>query len=339
MDELNAFGWSGDEFWTALRAALTEWDVHLEPDEELRERGRGHALVQVADQHQQYAAVVATSLAVRAAAAQTGWSGSHRLVVSDKISPRAGELLRRSGIDYLDLTGAASLRFGSVVVALSGSGRPPMRLKPPASTELLVLAEPRATNLFSAARAQVVAALLAWPQIVAEPVRRIAEHAGVSIGLVHDVLRLLDEDGYLARWGSKDLAVADASRLLDAWTAAYRSGLRKRLHLGSFRSELSRWDPTPQGVLVGGEMAVQDLISAASVTVYAHRLDTSLLAGQRMVPTQEGANTEVLHRFWSVPPGVDATVIPWPLTYAELATSPDARVRESAATFRGVRAG
>jgi len=278
------FGSSEDDIWPALRAALAGWDVDLVPDEGLHARGHGRALVRVAGHEQEYAAIVSESSSVRYAATHAEWSDRRRLVVSDKISPRTAELLRRQHVDYVDLTGAASLRFGAVVVALSGSGRPAMRLERRSSLAQLTMAEPRVTSLFSATRAQVVAVLLAWPQIATEPVRRIAQYAGTSSGLAHDVLRLLHEDGYLVGDDAKYAAPAEAPRLLDAWTANYRTGLRKRLHLGSFQSDLSRWIAAPHEVLVGGEMAIPELLQPSSVTVYVHQLERSLMAGQRMVP-------------------------------------------------------
>ena len=79
------------------------------------------------------------------------------LVFTTYASPRTTDAFRRAGVQYLDTAGNAWITFADVLVDVRGRPRPHRA------------ATPRhiAGNLFSARRAQVVCALLAWPNLCA----------------------------------------------------------------------------------------------------------------------------------------------------------------------------
>jgi hypothetical protein len=251
------------------------------------------------------------------------------LVASDYISEKSAASLRDTGIQYIDGSGNAYIRFQDVLVDVRGRRR--------RKTDADFQSAQRPSNLFSPRRAQVVLVLLAWPEFADANVRDIAKASGVSVGLVHDTLAMLDESGYLPH-GSGSLY--RRRELLEYWTAAYPTGLSPRLALASFRGEpqdirkVNAEDP----VFTSGESAATDLIRPETVTIYVESLDPKLPIVNRWRSDLE-PNIFVRRKFWSSPYKDDGPLVglrpaPWPLVYADLVASGDPRQREVAREWR-----
>lgn len=338
-----------DYFWPMLDAALAAWEVHVDPAQALRDEGVGSATVAVGGKLQDYQAVVMSKPSLTAVLDAVkrippGRAGADSvLLIADHVPRATAEALRVHGIDYVDLGGSASIRFDDVVVAVANAHRA-ARLPEP----VVVSPRPAPSNLFSPARAQVIFVALQWPDSLDYPVRELARWAGVSPGQAHATRSMLVEQAYLDEVGTiprtnrRELRNREA--LLDAWVAAYRSGLRRRMHLGSFRADLATWHEQEQrdGVLVGGAFSVSDLLKPASVAVWTPALTSGMRARHQLVPTTDRPNTDVLRIFWETPDeqqdrsfltGVERRP-PWILDYAELATSPDPRLRTASHAVR-----
>ena len=251
------------------------------------------------------------------------------LVFRPYVSPRTAEVFRRSGVQYLDFAGNAWVEFGDVLIDVRGRPRPlEARQQAPVSG-----------NLFSRGRAQVIFALLAWPQLWDEPQRDLARAAGVSVGQAHNTLALLAEAGYDGV-GPRQGQTA----LLDLWAAAFPTGLARHLSLASYRGEVDTFKPTKDAeeVWLSGEQAVSDLLRPASMTLYVKELDPRLAIVNRWRSDGE-PNVIVRQKFWNAPdddapaPGVHEA--PWPLVYADLLASRDPRVRGTATEWRDRHAG
>lgn len=113
------------------------------------------------------------------------------LVAAPWISPRMGEQLRAAQVAYVDSVGNASIRFGPVLIEVSGRPRPPRSAGSGAEAPPV-----RMRRLVTPANARVVAALLADPGLGAAPLRDLAEAAGVSLGQAHKTATLLAEAGF-----------------------------------------------------------------------------------------------------------------------------------------------
>ena len=251
------------------------------------------------------------------------------MVASDYISEKSATPLRDTGIQYIDASGNAYVRFQDVLVDVRGRRRSKIHAD-------LARAQ-RPSNLFSPRRAQVVMVLLAWPQFADANVREFAHASGVSLGQVHDTLVMLNESGYLPH-GSPSLH--RRRELLEYWTAAYPTGLGPRLALASFRGEpeplkkVNAEDP----VFMSGESAATDLIRPETLTIYAEFLDPKLPIVNRWRADRE-PNIFVRKKFWSSPYKDDGPLVgfrsaPWPLVYADLVASGEPRQREVAREWR-----
>lgn len=132
-----------------------------------------------------YAAPAVRLGRVLAAAAQ---SPDPALVAAPWIAPRVGVQLRGAQLAYVDSVGNASIRFGPVLVEVSGRPRPPR----PASEAPSV----RLRQLVTPANARVVAALLREPALGQGTLRDLAGAADVSLGQAHKTATLLAAAGF-----------------------------------------------------------------------------------------------------------------------------------------------
>lgn len=263
---------------------------------------------------------------VSLAAAGAEAAGQAVFVHANFVTAKANDAFRRAGVQYLDAAGNAWIEFGDVLIDVRGRPRPDG-------------GAPRtraAGNLFSAGRAQVVFALLAWPHLWQVPQREISNAAGVSVGQVNDTLRLLRD----ARYGVGG-ARPDTADLLDLWAAAFPAGLAHRLTLATYRGEIGRATVDAVGpVFISGEAAVTDLLRPTSLTIYVVDLDPRLPVANRWRSDGE-PNVIVRRKFWNVPGVADNALVtkdtgaaPWPLVYADLLSSDDPRVRGAAKQWR-----
>lgn len=152
---------------------------------------------------QRFAVHALSSVRLAAVLAASGESSLPVLIVAPWISPRMGAQLQALNIAYVDAVGNASLRFGTVLVEVTGRKRPargggldtpsPSGSGHSTSTGRL---EPRAGRLLTPANRRVIAALLADPLLESAPLRELAAAAGVSVGQAHKSVALLAEAGY-----------------------------------------------------------------------------------------------------------------------------------------------
>jgi hypothetical protein len=258
-----------------------------------------------------------------------------RLVFTTFVAPKTSETLRRAGTQHLDTAGNAWIEFGDVLIDIRGRPRPDVTAVRPRMT---------AGNMFSSGRAQVVFALLAWPQLWDASRRELAHAAGVSVGQAHNTLRLLAEAGYDRRHTRPRHA-----DLLDLWAAAFPTGLAKRLTLATYRGELERVHKVnaDDPMFLSGEHAISDVLRPATLTLYVERLDPHLAIKNRW-RTEKTSNVVIRRKFWHAPPDTSADydsplaglqTAPWPLVYADLAASDDPRVRTAAREWKDRFAG
>jgi|SRR5580765_4926967 len=110
------------------------------------------------------------------------------LVAAPWISPRMGAQLRAAQVAYVDSVGNASIRFGPVLVEVSGRPRPPRPAEQAPPVRLRQLVTP--------ANSRVVAALLDDPALGGAGLRELSAAAGVSLGQAHKTATLLAEAGF-----------------------------------------------------------------------------------------------------------------------------------------------
>jgi len=131
---------------------------------------------------------------------------SYGVFVAPYVSPQAAQILREQGIGYLDLSGNCRLCFEGVYVEREGKPN-----KYAAKRDLRSLFSPKATR--------ILRVVLAKPR-KAWRVTELAQEAGVSLGQVSNVKKLLED----REWVRRDIGgifLAKPEDLLTEWVENY----------------------------------------------------------------------------------------------------------------------
>jgi hypothetical protein len=261
------------------------------------------------------------------------------LVVGNRITRRSAAGFRDAGIQFVDAAGNAYISFDGVLIDVQGrtGSTTPVRERRHSGTTAT-----QSANVFSALRSQVVLAILAWPELSAATVRDIAKAAGVSVGTAHDALLRLEQAG-LTVPSSRRLDRADD--LLDYWTAAYPSGLGRKLEVASYHGDparpLAALEATSPAYLSSESAEGSGIARPATLTVYLSALAPKLpIANRWSAGPDRAANIFVRRKFWTSPraadeePSTEPRNAPWPLVYADLLATGDARLAEVARVWR-----
>ena len=239
------------------------------------------------------------------------------IYLTDQVSARTAETLRRLGIYFMDAAGNAFLTNDGWYVDVRG--RPRRNLAQPQNFRL-----ESPPNLYTAKRAQVLFALITWPYLLDASVRTVANTAGVSVGIAQSTTNELRRRGL---WPDRDDARAT---LIDDWAAAFPETLGRSLTIRTLRAE--QLDKFYGPVLASGEAAPSAQMRATSGVVYVDQLSTELLMMNRW-RTDGPPNLIVRRRFWSHPDGYDGEAPPL-LVYGDLHASDDPRTRSVATEYR-----
>ncbi len=245
---------------------------------------------------------------------------SGHLYVTDHVSARTAEVLRRMGVQYIDAAGNLFLEGGGWYIDIRGRKR---HEATELTAQYLRLEAP--TNLYSAKRAQVIFALLTWGDLLGASVRELAEVAGVSTGIAGSTTSELRR---------RDLwpdSPQPREALIDGWASAFPETLARSLTIRAVRAENLEAFYGP--VLVSGEAAPSAQMRATSGVVYVDELTTELLMENRW-RTDGSPNLVVRRRFWSRKDELPHGEAPHLLVYGDLHASDDPRVRSVAVEYR-----
>jgi hypothetical protein len=254
---------------------------------------------------------------------------AHRWILfAPYVGPRMGEFLTDNDACYVDEVGNCRLAMDGTYIALI-EGRKPTR-------------KTRRGRGMRAPGHQILFAILAEPDLLNAPVRRLADAAGVGKTAAANTLAALEDDGLIGRGVTKRHALA-RREILDRWLAGYAAMVRPRLMVGRFRT----LDPDIDGL----EHRIEDLLGDTVTWAWgggaaAMRL-TGQYRGEETVLHVEQAPQDLAAKLRALPaadgpltvlgaPGkvaykgaIPKTVHPF-LVYTELVTLPDQRARQAA---------
>lgn len=326
-----------DELLAALVERLEEFGLHVDAQEHPSGVGLGNEADLVLSRghmRQKFAVELERHATFSSVGSHTGTRRNLPLLIgAAAISPRSADAFRRAGIQYVDTAGNAWLHFGDVLIDVRG--RPSSAHVPSRSAT--------GSNLFSTGRAQVAFVLLQWPRSWKKPQRVVAEAAGASLGQAHNALAMFRDAGF-GPGGHRS-----SSEFLDLWAASFPSGLARKLTLATYQGSIEGFrkleaeDPVfVGGAVVSGQLAAEEQLRPAAVTIYVAKLHPMLAVKNRWRSDGE-ANITVRLKFWKTPPdethdhaGPLTGLRPAPdvLVYADLMASDDPRVRDAATEWR-----
>lgn len=254
------------------------------------------------------------------------------ILLAPYIAPPMAHYLASKQVNFLDLAGNCRLVVDDFVVSIEGK-------KPPAMTR---------DRGVRAAGYAVMFALLADPALLAEPVREIARHAGVSKSAVSDIVSRLREDGFVI--GSRRKTLGRREELLSRLLIGYSDVLRPRLLLGRFRlpkSEPGELESALTDLLGnepdwgwGGVSAARRLhlgYQGPEVTVHVDRVRPALdgiLRRLRAIESREGDLVLLGFPGEVARPKTASRVVHPLLVYLELMTASSERQREAGTELR-----
>ncbi len=261
--------------------------------------------------------------------------GRPGILITEYITPQLAEKLKDMDVPFLDVAGNVYLRTPNTFIYVIGRKR---------SEELTPQGHNRA---FRAAGLKVIFTLLTLQGQLKAPTREIAYNAGVANGTVGNILKDLEQLGFIYRSKTKGLVIENKDRLIDNWVDAYPRELRPQLKAQRFHIlhqdwwkvfTYDRWEKNQ--MWLGGEPAAEVLtkyLHPEKVTIYG-RPDFKKLAKVVGQPVRdEKGNFELLEPFWNFETeqyNQAHRLCPPLLIYADLVATGDARHLDAANIIR-----
>lgn len=134
------------------------------------------------------------------------WARAYGVLAAPYISPRSAEICRENGIGYVDLAGNCRLAFSRFYLEREGRPNPA-----PQRRDLRSLYSPKATRIL---RVLLTNPKQAWK------LQALAQEAGVSLGQVYNVKKLLLDREWIAADGA-GVRLTAPGPLLAEWAQAY----------------------------------------------------------------------------------------------------------------------
>lgn len=273
-----------------------------------------------------------------------------RLMLAEYMTLALAKSARLHGVQFLDRAGNAHLHVGDSVVWAAGNPRQTEALPHEVRSNSRVYLGARGRNTGTTAATRILFVILSQAATFPTLTQRwISAHAGVSLGIVSQVLSALEQRGWIRLPERSGNAMGRPGRLLEPdlllqeFAVNYAARLRDKI----LRIRLSPTDPhwnadlnlQDFGALWGGEVAAERLLGdyrPSRYTLYLEEGDAlqSMVRTHRLRSDPEGS-IAVLDAFWKgALPYDNRGHVPPPLIYAELMTLGDARAVEMARRVR-----
>ena len=265
------------------------------------------------------------------------------LLVSERVTEGAADLLRAEGTCYLDTVGNCYLQSGSFFVFIRGQ-KPK---KEPVSR--------RPNRAFEGAGLKLIFALLAREAAGGGTYRRLSDLVSISRGAVGYVMEDLRRLGFLEEVGG-ERRLRRRSELLKRWAGPFAERLRPKLLRGRFafveEKGTAEWRELaldPAETQWGGEPAAELLVGdlrPKRFSLYTRQETSEVCRELGLAPDEDGA-VELLEMFWDPEvfgqfrgeraPGEEGTPsrsVPPALAYGDLIARADSRAVEAARRVR-----
>jgi hypothetical protein len=192
---------------------------------------------------------------------------------------------------------------------------------------------------------QLIFAILAQPDLLGQPVRKIATVAGIGKTAVGDQLQRLARQGLITRTLNRG-AIPRRRDLLDRWLSAYPDVVRPAWHQGRYRTRASDPEEIEQLIAdawgkrrwsVGGGAAawrMNRFYRGAGTLIHVDAAANDELRRLGALPDEQGDLTILRTPGTAAYAGAQPHLVHPLLVYTELMTSEDPRLREAAEKVR-----
>lgn len=219
------------------------------------------------------------------------------ILITEYMTPPMAEKLKEMDVPFLDVAGNVYLKTPNTFIYVTGRKKP---------EELTRQGNNRA---FRAAGLKVIFTLLTLQGQLKATTREIAYNAGVANGTVGNIIKDLEQLGFVYRSKTKGLVLENRDKLIDNWVEAYPRELRPQLKAQRFHIinpdwwkefTYDRWQKNQ--MWLGGDPAAALLtryLHPEKITVYG-RPDFTKLAKVVGQPVRDNkGNFELLEPFWN----------------------------------------
>lgn len=245
------------------------------------------------------------------------------LLVTDYVTVRMAEQLKKENIQFIDAAGNAYINQPHFYIFIKGN-RPPDIF-------------PRLKRAFKPTGLKIIYAFLCNPGLLNKTYREIAQAADVALGTVGWIIRDLKEMGYLLDMAKRGYRLIQKEDLLKRWLIDYPEKLRPKLLLGRFRGPQGWWQQktlNPKFAQWGGEVAAAKLtkyLKPQNITVYTTREQLNTLLVETRLKRETDGDIEILEKFWTpLERWQDEDTVNPMLIYADLMATGEQRNIETA---------
>lgn len=262
--------------------------------------------------------------------------GGDAIVFADWIPEPTANEFRKAGVFFADAQGNIFIRKPPHVIVDIRGQKPEHPLK----------AEPG--RLIEPGGLKVIHYLLTHPEAAGDPLRTIAERAGVGLATAHAVTRELERGQWILPAAGDKRRFGDLKGLVELFVRGYALKLRPACVLGRYRHQrrapqeilqgfAQRLADTPGRWAVTGGMAAKQLtqhLEPDTVELFVDDQAMAKLKAEPMLRDDANGNVTILHLFGAAAI-MDKPRAPWPLAtpilvYAELLEAGGAREVETA---------
>lgn len=258
------------------------------------------------------------------------------IVFADWIPEPVAEEFRKAGVFFADAQGNVFIRKPPHLIIDIRGKKPERPLK----------AEPG--RLIEAGGLKVAHLLLTHPEMAGEPLRTIAERAGVGLATAHAVTRELERRQWLLPAAGGKRRFGELKGLIELFVRGYALKLRPACVLGRYRHQkrapqeiveafAQRLADAPGRWALTGGMAARQLtryLEPDTVELFVDDQALAALKAEPMLRDEADGNVTLLHLFGAAAIA-EKPQAPWPLAtpllvYAELLETGGAREVETA---------
>lgn len=215
-----------------------------------------------------------------------------QLLVANYVNPVMAEELKQNNINFIDMAGNAYINYFPIIFFIKGQKDKKKNFKN------------RVDNPFTKMGLKIIYALLRDQNLISKPQRTIANHAGVALGTVGNVIQNLENMGYIIQMGKRGKKIVEKNELLKRWCLEYPERLKYKMLLGRFEGPENFWRNAQlktNNAQWGGEVAAYKLtkyLKPEEFIIYADEgYLTNIIIQNRLRKVEDG-NIFIIQQFW-----------------------------------------
>jgi hypothetical protein len=250
------------------------------------------------------------------------WQHSIPLLVMAKyITPAAKNILKNSGINYIDSFGNAFIALNNLKMFIEKGDAKPVYND--------------YNQIFTATGAKVLFHLLVNEKNINSNYRHLSYLSGVSLGSVSKLMHGLYKEGFAVKIKQRKFQLVKKEELLERWIVLLNEKILPAQKIGNFRFRDTNWKDVylSTNTKWAGEPAaalITKYLNPEKFTLFTFASKNEIISGMQMLPDPAGEIT-VYKPFWNaIEHEFDLPIVHPLIVYAQLVYSGNSRNKETA---------